>query len=226
MKVAFVVHQEDAGPGVFADAAAAVEVEEWHPPSGAPPPRTFDALVTFGGGMHVDQEGEHPWMRTEKAMLREVLDAGVPVLGVCLGAQLVAEAAGARVKKAERPEIGWHLVERSGEPDPLFEGLPERFEALEWHSYQFDLAPRAVPLAHNDVGLQAYRAGERAWGVQFHAEVTGQSVDAWIERYRQDDDVREAGVDLEAVARETGEKIGAWNALGRELCESFLAQAR
>jgi GMP synthase (glutamine-hydrolysing) len=226
VKVLFVVHQEDAGPGVFADAAADCEVEEWRPASGASPPRDFDALVTFGGGMHVDQEDEHPWIRTEKDMLREVLGTGVPVLGVCLGAQLVAEAAGARVKKAERPEIGWHLVELSGGPDPLFDGLPEEFEAFEWHSYQFELPPGATPLTRSAVGCQAYRAGERAWGVQFHAEVTAQTVDAWIERYRQDDDVREAGVDLEAVARETGEKIGAWNALGRELCGRFLAQAR
>jgi GMP synthase (glutamine-hydrolysing) len=226
MKVVFVIHQEDAGPGVFAAAARGAELAEWRPPSGDPPPRDFDALVTFGGGMHVDQEDEHPWLRTEKEMLREVLRDGVPVLGVCLGAQLVAEAAGARVKKAEQPEIGWHLVERTGEPDPLLDGLPERFEAFEWHSYQFELPSGAVPLARNDVGCQAYRLGERAWGVQFHAEVTAETVDAWIERYRRDDDVREAGVDLEAVASETGEKIGAWNALGRELCSRFLAQAR
>jgi GMP synthase-like glutamine amidotransferase len=176
--------------------------------------------------MHVDQETEHPWLRTEKTMLEEALDRGVPVLGVCLGAQLVAGAAGARVGKAERPEIGWHPVELTGEPDPLFDGLPQRFEAFEWHSYQFDLPPGAAPLARNAVGLQAYRAGERAWGVQFHAEVTGPTVDGWIERYRDDDDLREAGVDLEAVARESREKIGAWNALGAELCRRFLAQAR
>jgi GMP synthase-like glutamine amidotransferase len=226
MNVLFVVHQEDAGPGVFAQAAAGWEVEEWHPPSGAPPPRAFDALVTFGGGMHLDQEDQHPWLRTEKDLLREVLESGVPVLGVCLGAQLVAEAGGGRVAKAERPEIGWHSVELTGERDPLFEGLPARFEAFEWHSYEFELPPDATPLGRNSVGCQAYRTGDRAWGVQFHAEVTAESVEAWIKRYKQDDDVRDAGVDLEAVARETREKIGPWNELGAELCRRFLAQAR
>jgi GMP synthase (glutamine-hydrolysing) len=226
MRVVFVVHQDDAGPGVFTEAARGWEVVEWRPPSGDSPPAGFDALVTFGGGMHVDQEEEHPWLRGEKDMLRDLLDRGVPVLGVCLGAQLVAEAGGADVGEAERPEIGWHSVDLTGEPDPLFDGLPERFEALEWHSYRFELPPGATALARNRAGVQAFRAGDRAWGVQFHAEVTGETLEGWFERYRGDDDVRAAGADIEAVARQTPERIGDWNRLGRELCTRFLAQAR
>lgn len=226
MRVLFVVHQEDAGPGVFADEAAerGWEPTEWRPPSDEPPPEAFDAVITFGGGMHVDQEDRHPWLRTEKGFLRELLERGVPTFGVCLGGQLVAEAAGAKVGKAERPEIGWHAVrlEEHARDDPLLRGFPGTFHAMQWHSYQFANPPRATALAVNGVGPQAYRVGESAWGIQFHAEVTAASVASWIERYKGDDDVREAGVDLEAVARETEERIGDWNAFGRTLCGRFL----
>jgi GMP synthase-like glutamine amidotransferase len=118
------------------------------------------------------------------------------------------------------------VVDLTGEPDPLFDGLPERFEAFEWHSYRFELPPGATALASNTAGLQAFRARRRVWGVQFHAEVTAETLGGWFERYRGDDDVREAGVDLDAVAGETPERIRAWNEFGAELCARFLAQAR
>jgi GMP synthase (glutamine-hydrolysing) len=224
VRVAFVIHQEDAAAGVFRDATGEHEVVEWRPASGEPAP-DFDALVTFGGGMHADQEDEHPWLRTEKELLRDAIVFGKGVLGVCLGAQLLAEAAGARVMRLERPEIGWREVELTGwaDDDPLFEGLPRRFAAFQWHSYGFELPRGGATLARNEAGVQAFRFGGYQWGIQFHAEVTADSVASWIERYKGDDDVGESGVDLDSVARETERRIGAWNELGRTLCARFLA---
>ena len=228
MRALAVVHQPDAGSGVFAEAAAerGLRLEEWSPANGgAPPaPAELDAVLVFGGAMHVDQEDAHPWLREEKRWLRELLEGGVPTLGVCLGAQLVAEAAGARVGRAPGPEIGWHEVALAPEAaeDPVLGSLPERFAAFEWHPYEFALPPGATPLASNPACLQAFRIGDAAWGVQFHAEVTSETIDAWIERYRQDEDVREAGADLDRVAAETPARIGAWNELGRHLCGRFL----
>jgi GMP synthase (glutamine-hydrolysing) len=227
VRILLIVHQDDAGPGVFGDSLDGYEVEEWRPAAGRDAPAAFDALIVFGGGMHVDQEAEHPWLAAEKRLLGEALDRRLPTLGVCLGAQLVAEAAGARVAPAPRPEVGWYdvnLTEEAG-VDPLLRGMPGRLRAFEWHSYGFELPPGAVALAHSEVGLQAYRVGEWAWGVQFHAEVTAETLASWSDAYGNDDDVREAGADLAAVARETEQRIAAWNDFGRALCSRFLERA-
>jgi GMP synthase-like glutamine amidotransferase len=227
VKILLIVHQDDAGPGVFADSLDGHEAELWQPAGGDDPPPAFDALITFGGGMHVDQEAEHPWLATEKRLLAEALERRVPTLGVCLGSQLVAEAAGAHVGPADRPEVGWYDVDLTDEArrDPLMRGMPGRLRAFEWHSYGFDLPPGAVALARSEVGLQAYRLGELVWGVQFHAEVTADSLSHWFEAYRDDDEVHEAGADLAAVARETEQRIEDWNDFGRTLCSRFAERA-
>jgi GMP synthase (glutamine-hydrolysing) len=224
-----IVHQRDAGPGVFAEAASArgVALETWHPAEGEPAPAdlaTYDAVLTFGGAMHADQEEPHPWLRQEKNLLTELLEAGTPLLGVCLGSQLLAEAGGGAARRARDPEIGWLEVELTseGRADPLLGALAPRFEAFQWHSYEAAVPPAAVELARSPVCLQAYRLADRAWGIQFHAEVSGVDAAAWIADYRSDEDAVRIGLDPVPLARETAEKIGDWNAVGRGICERFL----
>ncbi len=225
-----IVHQPDAGPGVFAEAiaAAGARLEAWMPPVDAAPPRElsqYAGVLTFGGAMHADQEDGHPWMAGERALLARLLERGVPLLGVCLGAQLLAQGAGARVGRAAVPEIGWYEVQTTAEAleDPLLGPLAPEFAALQWHSYEFFLPPGAVPLARSDLCLQAFRLGDVAWGIQFHAEVTHQDFQAWIDE--GDPDAVAHNVDLEALRRQTGGGIGGWNRLGRALCDRFLAAA-
>jgi GMP synthase (glutamine-hydrolysing) len=232
VKVLSLIHQDDAPGGVFAEAARGrgCEVEEWGFAGGGPPPRAlgeYDAVIVLGGGMHVDQEGLHPWLREEKAFLTELLAHGTPTLGVCLGAQLLAETAGASVERAPAPRIGWFEVEatRDAPADPLFREVPRRFQAFEWHSYGFDLPAGAVPLARN-AALQAYRLGEAVWGMQFHAEVTPEIVAGWLDRYREDEDAVAAGPDPEVLAAVTATRIERWSELGRGLSERFVEQAR
>jgi GMP synthase-like glutamine amidotransferase len=222
-------HQRDAGPGVFAEVMCArgVEHDQWLVPETerAPAePRDYDAVLVFGGAMHVDQEVRHPWLPPEKELLRDLLDRRVPLLGVCLGSQLVAEAAGAQARPAGRPEIGWHEVEvtAAGARDPLLGPLAPRFEAFQWHSYEFTLPPGATALARSDVCLQACRIGDTAWAIQFHAEVTAADAEAWIEDYRSDEDAVRAGVDPEALRAQTRRSIAAWNDVGRALCGRLL----
>jgi GMP synthase (glutamine-hydrolysing) len=227
-----IVHQRNAGPGVFAEAARriGVELESWLPAESGSPPAPlgrYDAVISFGGAMHADQEQRHPWLSEEKELLRELLDGGPPLLGVCLGAQLLAEAAGATPRRASEPEIGWYqiAVTEAGAGDPLLGPLAPRFEGFEWHSYEFPLPPGATALAHSSACLQGFRLGDRTWGIQFHAEVSAADAESWIDDYRADEDAVRIGLDPDVLRAQTRERIGAWNELGGDLCERFLEAA-
>lgn len=232
MRVLAITHQRDAGPGVFAEAiaAAGASLEEWllaEQPEPPADPFGYDAVFTLGGAMHVDQGDRHGWIAEEKALLRDLLDRRVPLLGLCLGGQMLAAAAGAAPRRATRPEIGWFGVELTaeGREDPLLGALAPCFETFQWHSYEFPLPPGAVPLARSEVCLQAFRLGEVAWGLQFHPEVSAADAGSWIDDYRSDEDAVRIGLDPEALRAETAAKIGAFNQLGRELCGRWLAAA-
>jgi GMP synthase (glutamine-hydrolysing) len=231
MRALVISHQRDAGPGVFAPALtdAGHELDVWHfAETDQPPtdPHDYDAVLTFGGAMHVDQASEHPWIDVELALLAEMFERGTPLLGVCLGAQLLAAAVGGSAARASEPEIGWFDVEVTPEGigDPVIGPLAPRFEAFEWHSYECRLPDDAVVLARTPVCVQAFRIGRSAWGIQFHAEVTSDDARRWIDDYHSDDDAVRIGIDPAALHAETERKIGAFNALGRELCRRW-AQA-
>jgi GMP synthase (glutamine-hydrolysing) len=224
-----IVHQTDAGPGVFADEMRdrGVRLDEWLlSERGTSPPAEiseYDAVLTFGGAMHADQEDRHPWLRFEKDFLAAILDDGMPMLAVCLGSQLLAEAAGGSARRTSEPEIGWHEVEVTEEAasDPVIGALAPRFTAFQWHSYEAVPPEGATVLARSPVCSQAYRIGERAWGIQFHAEVTPADASKWIADYRSDEDAIRIGIDAEALRAETDLRIAEWNRLGRELCGRF-----
>lgn len=228
MRVLAISHQRDAGPGVFADAvrAAGAELDLWHRAEADAPasdPLTYDAVMAFGGSMHADQEGRHPWLAAEKTLLRELLDRATPLLGVCLGSQLLCEAAGGTAVPARRPEIGWVEVEltAAARGDPLLDVLAPRFEAFQWHGYEARPPAGATTLARSDVCPQAFRLGGRAWGIQFHAEVSAADAGRWIDEH----DGGAGGVDRSALRAETEAKIGVWNELGRALCRRWLEAA-
>jgi GMP synthase (glutamine-hydrolysing) len=219
VRVLSLIHQTDAPTGTFADAVRerGDDLLEWTASNGPPPedPDAFDAVFVFGGAMHVDQDDEHPWLRHEDGLLKELLAAEVPTFGVCLGAQLLAKAAGAPVGPAPSEEVGWHEVQLTSEArrDPIFGELPERFDALQWHSYAFELPAGAVALAENPVCLQGYRIGKRAWGVQFHPEVDLPILEGWLRH----PEARGRSFDLAPME--------SWTRLGRGLAERFLALA-
>jgi GMP synthase (glutamine-hydrolysing) len=229
VRVLAISHELEAGPGVFAQEVAARghQIDSWLLPRGerAPSdPAGYDAVMTFGGSMHADQEAKHPWLAEEKALLRNLIKRRVPLLGVCLGSQLVAEAAGARVEEAPEPEIGWLRVDVTpeGAADPLLAPMAPAFTAFQWHSYRSPVPPNSVALAQSAAGLQAFRAGDRVWGIQFHAEVTARDAANWTARYEEDPKAVEIGLDAEALLASIRERIGPWNEAGRALCGRFL----
>ena len=149
-------------------------------------PARYDAIMVFGGAMHPDQDAEHPWLADEASFLREAVDREVPLFGVCLGAQLIARSVGAHIGPARAPEVGWREVHvnDAGRADPVVGVLPERLDAFQWHYYGFELPTGAELLAENEAALQAFRLGERTWGVQFHPEVTRAHARSLVHRGR------------------------------------------
>jgi GMP synthase (glutamine-hydrolysing) len=220
VKVLALTHGDNVGPGVFADAVqvGGHELVEWQVPSrGVPQSDDAGAVIVLGGAMHPDEEERHGWLAPELRYLEQELQRGTPLLGVCLGSQLIARAAGADVFRASEPEIGWLPVERTedGDGDPVAATLPGRFDAFQWHHYTHDLPPGAVELARSRVCTQAFRLGQ-AWGIQFHPEVRQAQVESWLAE--EPEDVPEPQAFLAA----TRERIDGWNELGRRLCAAFL----
>jgi GMP synthase (glutamine-hydrolysing) len=205
---------------LFADAVheAGHELVEWPVQLGGRAPEGGDAVIVLGGAMHPDEDERHDWLTTELRWLEGALEQGTPLLGICLGSQLVARAAGAEVFRSAESEVGWLPVEctAAAAADPVAGSLPERFDAFQWHHYTHTLPAGAVELARSPVCTQAYRVGN-AWGVQFHPEVRAEQVEEWLAEDPAD------VADAEGLRRETRERISGWNELGRGLCRAFLA---
>jgi GMP synthase (glutamine-hydrolysing) len=229
VRVLAIVHQRDAGPGVFGELVGGRgdSLDEWLLPETAEPPADplgYGAVFVLGGSMNVDEGDRYEWIGGERGLLGRLIERRVPLIGLCLGGQMVAAAAGAVPRRAAHPEIGWHRVELTdeGRADPLLGPLAPGFEAFQWHSYEFPLPPGAVALARSDVSLQAARIGELAWAIQFHPEVSATDALAWIDDYETDADAVRINVDPTALALETEAKIVAFNQLGRDLCGRWL----
>lgn len=226
MQVLSVIHGDEARTELFAPVVeqGGHRLDEWSFAWGTPPPRpleTYDAALVFGGAMHADHDEWHPWLRDETLWLQQLLARETPTLGICLGVQLLARAAGAWVGPLDEPEIGWFGVELTdaGAADPVVGSLPRSFEALQWHHYTYGVPEGAVELARSPACTQAFRLGEACWGVQFHPEVTQTQLNGWIV------DSGDPPPDPERLRVETPQKIARWNELGRTLCSAFLETA-
>jgi GMP synthase-like glutamine amidotransferase len=174
-------------PGVFEDVLRErgarlhrVQLDEGDP---LPDWRAFEAIVAMGGPMSANDDAELPWLVGEKRLIAESVRAGRPFFGVCLGVQLLAAALGARVYRGPEPEVGLLpvVLTDEGRDDPVFACLPADLVTLQWHGDTFDLPAGAVRLASSPTyPNQAFRAG-RAYGVQFHLEVSAEMAREWAE---------------------------------------------
>lgn len=156
-------------------------------PARLPSPDEVDLLVVMGGPMSVNDEREFPWLVEEKQFVRRILAAGKPVLGICLGAQLIANALGARVYPNRAKEIGWFPIHGVPSDDPDTFRLPATADVFHWHGETFDLPTGAVHLARSaHCEHQAFQVGRRALGLQFHLETTPASARALVEHCRSE----------------------------------------
>jgi len=184
IRMAVLQHVEFEGPAAVADWATerGVSLRRFRLFCDATLPSLsdFDMLTIMGGPMSVNDVARLDWLAPEIALVSAAITAEKTVLGICLGAQIIAKALGARVFPGSAKEIGWFPVQRTGS-HPLFDGLPDSFTPVHWHGETFDLPLGATPLAKSKITeTQAFAVGRRVLGLQFHMEATEASVRALL----------------------------------------------
>jgi GMP synthase-like glutamine amidotransferase len=194
-------------------------------------PQDYVGVVILGGPMNVYEEDKFPFLKDEQRFIQTVLSAEIPLLGICLGAQLIAKAAGARVYKAKSKEIGWYRLKLTpeGATDPLFKGFTDEFFVFQWHGDTFDVPESGKLLATSDgCPNQAFRYGKCAYGLQFHLEVTSSMIREWISAY--DSEIEElAGsgiINPQQILQNSTGLIDDYNTNARHLFSNFFGSGR
>ena len=202
-KALIITHVKSEGPGTLGDFLISqnIDVERVKLSQGKVLPKDpleYDAIITMGGPMSVHDGGRYPFLSEEIGFLRKAMEGDVPLLGVCLGAQLIARACDAWVGKANKKELGWKniFITEEGKKDMLFQGIPRVMRVFQWHEDTFKIPEGAKFLATGwDCENQAFRY-RNAFGLQFHIEVTREMFCQWFEGTSKLDEILK---DYEAI---------------------------
>jgi len=195
MRILVVQHDKEDPAGVVGEriAARGATLVPVLPPAGESlpdGPEGFDGLILMGGPQCAADDAGHPYFGRLHKMVRRFHDAGRPILGICLGSQIIARSFGKPVYRNKVTEIGFCPVEltEAGQADPIFSGFGRALRPMQWHEDTFDLPDEATRLATNEAALnQAYRIGRSTYAVQFHPEVDREMVRAWAKSAKADD---------------------------------------
>lgn len=196
---------------------------------GTPVPERFDGfsgIIVMGGPMGVHEVDRYPFLLQEQNLIQQAIQTGHPVLGICLGAQLIAAALGAKVYPGPQKEIGWYPIEMTVQDD-LTASLPPRFMAFHWHGDTFDLPAGAVRLFRSDrYENQGFRWGANVCAIQFHFEITAEMVEEWLnERGCQAELAALPDMNAETIRQQTAQWIGPLGKLSQTVFTRFLGNA-
>lgn len=170
----------------FAQRGAKVQYTRFYQSPELPDPGDPDLLIVMGGPMSVNEEQKYPWLIAEKQFVRDAIQRELPIIGVCLGAQIIASALGARVYLNAEKEIGWFPIEATDAPGQVFR-FPGQITVFHWHGETFDLPPGTVHLARSVAcDNQAFQIGKNVVGLQFHLETTPDTADLLLQHGREE----------------------------------------
>lgn len=229
MKILFIKHIEIEGPGTMGDFLdeKGVQYDTVNIFDNEPLPNDFSqygAIVILGGPMNVYEEDENPFLKDEDHLIKIAIKNRVPMLGLCLGAQLIAKATGAKVTKNPVKEIGWFKVSLTdeGKQDQLFGDLQSEIEVFQWHGDTFEIPENGVNLGFSKLCKnQAYRYSDNVYGLQFHLEVTKEMVAQWLSAY-SDEIAPMKEVNSEEILQYAKSFSDAYNKQAKIFYENFL----
>ena len=189
--------------------------------------RNYDGLVVLGGPMNVDESDEYPYLVPETESIREFINMDLPVLGICLGSQLIAKALGARVYKNPEKEIGWYDVSTTeeGKRDPLLGVFGEVEKVFQWHGDTFEIPPGASHLATSPAcANQAFRYGDKVYGFQFHLEVDAPMIERWLVTPVNRKEIKELSgkINPDTIRSQTPKNINTLSELSRRTFSGFI----
>jgi GMP synthase (glutamine-hydrolysing) len=196
-------------------------------PDAQPNVDRYQGLIVLGGAMNVEDQHRHPHLKTELLAIEAALRQGKPVLGICLGAQLLAHVLGAPVRRHSQLEIGWYELKTTvaGQTDPVLGHLGECAPVFQWHGCTYDLPQGAVQLARTDTcEQQAFRYGSNAYGFQFHLETDVAMIERWLRLPAYRDELASAGIgrDEASIRAVTATRIAAMQPLAEITFNKFL----
>jgi GMP synthase-like glutamine amidotransferase len=231
--VLIIKHVEIEGPGLIESCLSQGKIPykilNLKPGVHLPNLHDFSTIILLGGPMNVYEEDRYPFLREEDLFIKEAIQQGKTVLGICLGAQLMAKALGAKVTTAPVKEIGWYDVSltRAGSHDPFFSRFPKTFSVFQWHEDTFDIPSAAKLIASsNPVPHQAFRYGENAYGLQFHLEVTEEMIRDWMKAYEEEfNGSKTPLLPKLRILSETEKKIGTYKRRGMEFFRNFFEKS-
>jgi GMP synthase-like glutamine amidotransferase len=222
MRALVIMHVESEGPGVFGEllqaAGAQVRIARLHLGDALPEPRELDVALSMGGPMNVYEEQQYPFLRAETRFLQAAAAIDLPVLGICLGAQMIAKAAGAPVTRNPVEEVGWSTVSltAAGREDPLFRGLPAELPVFQWHGDTFGIPAGGALLATGEECRHQALRFRRSYGLQFHLEAERPLLASWFAGSPREGDILRR-------CDELAPEVGGY---ARTLFANFLALAR
>ncbi len=212
-------------PVLEAEGMELAPIEAWAPDAPWPSIDEVAGIVEFGGDMNVDDTDRLPSLAREREMAREAVERGIPFLGACLGAQILARALDHPVFRAHAKEIGFETLRptAAASDDPILSAYEDGDMVFHWHEDTFDLPPGADLLATGDViDVQAFRAREHAWGLQFHFEIDGTELELWLDEADAKLDLKSAwGKSSAEIRHEASRFLARHEELGREVFRRF-----